>query len=144
MRDKVYEWQSTGNDAMCDAQSGYHYDVPPTRPHPNCNCTIALVAGPDSTTPINVWHEGHTYQRRGPGEMEFDLVITYGYEVRCPDGSGQSGTVTVTRDYEVIYQQQPDDYQDEFWGEIFGDAMMEARADVEQIAGSLCGPPLIV
>lgn len=142
--DNVYEWTSTGGDALCDAMSGLHYGPEPSRPHPNCNCTIEQTGGEHLVSGIRVWHQSHEYIKTGTGDMEYDFVCTYGYTVKCPDGSGESGTVTVTRDYELIYQSSTDDLEADA-DELFDDMMQEARAEVEGIYESLnCPGPAIV
>jgi hypothetical protein len=140
----VYEWVSTGGDALCDAMSGLHYGAEPSRPHPNCNCTIEQTGGEHLVSGIKVWHESHEYIKSGPGDLQYNFVVTFGYTVQCPDGSGQSGTVSVTRDYELIYQTRSGDMEADS-DELFDDMMQEARAEVESIKSSLnCPGPAIV
>ena len=138
----VYEWRSTGNDPLCDAMAGYHYGAEPSRPHPNCNCSIEKISGQNLSATLKLWHEGNEYKKNGPGDYDYELILTFGYTVQCPNNTSvqDSGTVEVTRDYSLM-----DDADLDEMDALISDIFMEAYHEVVALEESLdCPGPEIV
>lgn len=144
MEKDLYLWTSTGGDSLCDAMSGYHEGAAPARPHPNCNCSLELASS--AYNHYRAWYESHEYRAKGPGDLDYDLVAKYRYQVKCYDGTSKAGTFEITRDYRKIEERVeswPGDDWEIAWLEAFASMDQEADSKASDIAYDFCPRPLI-
>jgi hypothetical protein len=121
---------------ICQSMEGT-YDYRPSRPHPNCKCTIKR----DGYCETAEWEVTDAQLETGYGSQGYFVMIYANIVVKCKDGSTHEKVISIdfTLDYLNFNEQHWDDKYDVMFDDLlYGEVCEVACDEAANYAAEVC------